>query len=222
MNIMEIIKKNIIDLTSDDKEKMFDMYKLSYGNAGEPLWFKTYEELFARYPCFITYSGDFKVYAMFQFKQRYNKISLVCHDGTNEGKQLSIQLRYEMITQRGYILEASGAVSWLLRKRDTPIIKDKDAIEKALDLVPDNSNDYILLNDTFDIDNKLTQHYTRVFTTPNGQVYRSPETLFGSSDCEFNESDDKCTRTCKELIGGGNSYEYLYLKYKKKYSLLKQ
>ena len=53
------------------------MYAKTYTDAGQNLWFTTTDELFDKYPCFITFTGDNKhlvVYAMFQKKKFVNNV----------------------------------------------------------------------------------------------------------------------------------------------------
>jgi hypothetical protein len=203
INIMSnITKKPINELNEDEKENLFMMYKNSYGNAGQPLWFKDKNELFSRYPCIVTLNNDYStIYALFQFKTKFNKISLVCHNGTDDGKRKSVELRYMLISQPGWILEASGASSWMLRKKNAPYFKDKDAIETALDII-DNPNDKIIINDSFDYNNKESHHYIRVYRDINNdKEYRSEETLFGTASCNYKTND--CARTCEEEVKVG-------------------
>lgn len=88
---MSIIQRKISELTEDDKDIMFKMYVLSYTQGGQPLWFENKKQLFDRYPCFLTFDDKYLiVYALFQFKKNFNKNSLVCHDGSEEGKELSV------------------------------------------------------------------------------------------------------------------------------------
>jgi hypothetical protein len=108
------------------------------------------------------------------------------------------------LNQSGYILEASGAVSWVLRnKKHTPIINDIKQINNLLDITPENENDKIVINDEFKMNSKETQMYTRIYTSPEGKVYETTDTLFGTIGCYFEENANKCSRTCK--FEGGQS-----------------
>ena len=176
---------------------MFKMYAASYTGGGQELWFKTPEELFKRYPCFITFNQDnnhLTVYAMFQIKNSVNKISLVCHNSTDNGKQDSINLRLYLVKQPGWILEAADKVSWLLRKNNAPIIQD-DMIADLLEIDKNNENDKIIINKNFDKGDKTSYQYTRCFHDINtGKVYESKETLFGTAKCNYINKD--CDRIC--------------------------
>lgn len=46
MEAPKLIKQNSNSLTDNDKIIMFEMYKNSYRDAGEKLWFETYQQLF--------------------------------------------------------------------------------------------------------------------------------------------------------------------------------
>jgi len=199
---MNIVQKNSSELSEDEREKMFSMYVLSYKMGGQPLWFEDKEKLFSRYHCFVTFDDNYlTVYAMFQFKKKFNKISLVCHDGSEEGKRLSVELRYSLVSHGGWILEASDKVSWLLRKRRAPIIMDYESIVDALDIV-DNPNDTIEMNPDFDVNDKETYQYIRIYNdVDNGKIYRSEETLFGTEPCNYDSLN--CNRRCNKTGGKG-------------------
>jgi hypothetical protein len=204
---MAIVRRNISELTDQEKNKMFEMYVKSYTMGRQELWFKTPEELFgehSRYKCFITFDDEYlTVYAMYQFKSKYNKISLVCHNGSDEGKQKSIELRHALITQPGWILEAADKVSWILRKRGSPVITEYDKIVDALDIDVNKPNDRIVMNPNFDYSSKITHSYTRIFIDKNGKEYHSNETLFGVEPCDYRYSsdDDICGRMCTKKAG---------------------
>jgi hypothetical protein len=131
---------------------------------------------------------------MFQIKKSVNKISLVCHNSTDIGKIYSINLRHQLVKQPGWILEAADKVSWLLRKRNTPII-DNTSINDILEIEPTNDNDKIIINKDFDKDDRNSFQYTRVFKDIKlGTEYVSKETLFGTKKCRYNV--ETCERSC--------------------------
>ena len=196
----QLIKKKVSDLSDTEKNLMFEMYVKSYTGGGQELWFKTYQDLFKKYPCFITFMDDdnnhlhLKVYAMFQMKNSVNKISLVCHDSTTEGKSDSINLRLQLVQQPGWILEAADKVSWMLRKLDAPII-DEGSITKMLEIDDNNVNDRIVINTGFDIKESRSYQYTRYYTDiSSGKTHESKETLFGTTNCKYN--NNTCERIC--------------------------
>ena len=201
-NTQNLIQTYATNLDPDDKTQMFKMYTESYGNAGEELWFKTEEELFNRYPCVISFEGSYlTAYAMFQLRSNYNKISLICHNGTEEGKKQIIDIVHKLINEPGWIIEAAGSVSWLLRKKKAPIIEQQSDIAIALDVAEKD----IEMNNTFDYETKMTYQYTRSYTdntkTPP-QTFLSQETLFGTlSSCKY-DNIDKCDRTCNTQSAG--------------------
>jgi hypothetical protein len=127
---------------------------------------------------------------MYQFRSKFNKISLVCHNGSDEGKELSIKLRLALVNTPGWILEAADKVSWLLRKKDANIIEDYVSIVDALDIV-DNPNNTIEMNPDFIKTNKSSYQYLRIYNdTKNNKIYSSKETLFGTSPY-YNDQKEK-------------------------------
>lgn len=134
---------------------------------------------------------------MFQYRSKFNKISLICNNGTTEGKTQIIDLILFLINQPGWIIEAAGAVSWTLRKKDAPTIMDKNEIMNALDITVDNVNDIIEVNKNYNKNDKNSQAYTRIYhDTKNNKTYESNETLFGKLPCEF-KNTNTCDRECK-------------------------
>jgi hypothetical protein len=195
-------------LTSEDKTALFEMYKQTYTSAGQELWFKSVNELFdyPRYKCIVTLgnpSNMRKAFIMFQFKRNYNKISLVCQDGTPDGKAMVMDILKLLLSSPGYCLEASGAVSWVLQKAKVPIINVKEKIEEALDITLGNKNDYIEMNPNFSpATDKSIQAYTRYYTDPLTQKeYVTTDTLFGTEGCVYQEGEN-CSRTCRTKGSG--------------------
>jgi hypothetical protein len=199
---MELTRIESTNLTEEEKQKMFDMYVLSYTLGGQDLWFKKKEELFERYPCVITFDNKYlTVYAMFQFRKNYNKISLICHNGSDEGKKLTIELLLKLVNMSGWILEAADKVSWLLRKNKAPIISNLDDINKALDIVG-SKIDVVNVNKDFNYDDKMSYLYTRSYhDLKSGKTYHSNETLFGTKGCLYD--DNGCQRKCLPSKLGG-------------------
>jgi len=200
--VLTIVK--IKDIEDKYHQELFDMYKNTYSNAGQDLWFKTKEELLNRYPCLICYNGEYtKLYVLYQFKKNFNKISLVCHNGSAEEKENSIKIRLELIRTPGWMLEASGATSWILRKNKAPRMDNEKDIQEALDIIPENKNDKIEINNAFDENDKNSYRYTRVYTdTKLNKEYRTNETLFGTKSCKYETTSDDCNRKCIEKLGG--------------------
>jgi hypothetical protein len=205
MNTSQINKFYTKNLSNDAREKMYAMYAKTYTDAGQSLWFKNADALFSRYPCFLTINNSQeKAYVMYQFKSKFNKISLVCHDSSPEGKNLVVELLVKLLSSPGYILEAASAVSWVLRKKGVPVMTNKNDIEKALNIVPENKSDVIVMNPDFSMNNKTQQSYKRIFTDSNGKQFTSEDTLFGLVPCKFNTNwctnnsceSKKCTRKC--------------------------
>lgn len=185
--------REICTLTPAEKETLFAMYVQTYRGANQPLWFHTAEDLFQpRYKWIATFSNApasaASAYVLLQARRPYGrKISVVAHDGTPLGKERMIALIILLLEgeegQSGpeteTVLEASGAVSWVLRKRRVPMILEKHLIEAALGISPNNPNDYIVMNPQFDVGNKYTQSYTRMYTDlVTKKQHVSEDTLF--------------------------------------------
>ena len=213
------LHKNIIllnDLTSIQKEHLYNMYVKTYLNAnGGELWYKSKEELFIpSYVCGIILNNNsldeselmnIKAYCIFQKKKYVNKISLTCHDGTPDGKNEAIQLRVKYINMQNWIIEASGATAWILRKFKSPCITDIDIIKKLLEI--DDINEKIVININFTIDdfnniddinnppNKNLFYYYHIYIKDEKEIYKNEETLFGISGCD-NFDNNSCERKC--------------------------
>ena len=193
------------DLSDEDFEKIYHLYVLTYTGAGEPLWFKSAQELRNyRYPCVITfYSGNNEILAflMFQMLSMANKISLFGHNGTNEGKTLVLDKLASLLVTPGYVIESSGAVSWILRSRYRlmPIL-DLNVIEEVLEVK--KRGDIINLIPNYDVNNKRDHVYVKY---SGGYVMR--ESLFGlpclGEDLEW--SKQGCGRICM----GGSEADFI-------------
>ncbi len=192
-------------------QKLFDMYVLSYSGAGQELWFKSPTDLL-RYNCGIILSctgnldspdSHINAYLLYQFRTWANKLSLGCHDGTPAGKEKAMKLRYEYLMKPGFILEAKDAVSWLLRSRyNCPYFTDIKTIMKALN-IKENGDERIRLNENFVSTDKTQQFYFHEYLKDGFVEYSNPETLFGTSLCEF--KGDDCNREC---INNGSNTKY--------------
>lgn len=191
------------EILDKDKKAMFDMYVNSYTNAGQTLWFKSSTDMF-KYPCgYLTHctkneynNSDIQCFIMYQSRRFCNKISLLCHNNTDEGKTNVIGLCLSLLGQPGWVLEASGAVSWLLRKKHAPIITNPTLIDQILTI--DHSKERIVMNDDFDYNNKLSSQYTHQYLVEGIVKFSNQETLFGTSGCEYDTQH--CNRTCKKHI----------------------
>lgn len=197
-------------LLPEHKEYLYNMYVSTYGQAGNILWFKSVDELFnPAYTCGIIIDDELsdilniKAYSIFQKKRYVNKLSITCHDGTKCGKKLAVKLRIKYANMPNWIIEASGATAWLLRKNNTPYISDIATIKKLLDI--DGIKEDIELNPDFNIDdfknidnppiNKSLFHYYHIYIKENGSEIRNKETLFGISGCD-NFNNNSCNREC--------------------------
>jgi len=195
--LLPIKKFNSKDLSDENKEKMFKMYVSSYTMGGQPLWFENKEKLFNSYPCFVSFGDNYTlVYAMFQFRKTINKISLVCHDGSDNGKNLSIQLRVVLLKIKGWALEAKDKVSWILRSRYKTPIMDNNKVAEILEISKENIN----INESFDYNNRESYQYTKTYIYINNEgkeiKNEEKETLFGTEICDYGDSKE-CNRACK-------------------------
>jgi hypothetical protein len=169
------------------------MYEETYREVG--LWFKTAEELFKHYKCRVVCDDDISYVILFQLRKNNNKISLICHDGKRTSKDSLITTLISLLNKPGWVLEASGAVSWILRKNECPIIKDINIIKNA---VLGKEIEEITINEKFDITDPKSQYYTHTYFKDKGgePKYKNDETLFGISLCNYKDTEDNCTRTC--------------------------
>ena len=162
-----------------------------------------------------------KAYILYQYRSTVNKISLVCHDGTQEGKDMLIHLLTNMLRKPGYVIEASNAMSWVLRKHNIPYFTDIDMIKHILDIGSSQSEN-IIINHNFDPSDKRKQYYIHQYIDNGIVTFANSDTLFGSSPCVF--IGYLCDRKCQEpkqqepkQQGGTTYYKQKYLKYKTKY-----
>ena len=214
----EVIVIRTSNLTSREKNKIFEMYNRTYRNAGYSQRFNTPAELFKKYPCIYAVKRYYtRAFVLVQHRTYYNKISAVCHNNTPLGKELMWHIIKTLLNQPGALIEASGTVSWLIRKKKlAPMITDPDIIRWALDL----PNTLFEFTTNYDINNKHNQYYTRttVIENENGDIIEydvKTETLFGTPlGCIF-EGDD-CTRVCTTHIQLSNAGRRKSNKHKRK------
>ena len=184
------------DLPDEDFEKIYDLYVRTYTAAKEDLWFKSAQQLRDyRYPCVIAFyvkDNDILAFLMFQMLSVANKISLFGHDGSNEGKTLVLDKLASLLVTPGYVIESSGAVSWILRSRYRlmPIL-DLLVIEEVLEIK--KRGDVINLIPNYDVNNKGAYVYIKY-----SGGYEMRESLFGlpclGEDLEW--SEEGCGRLC--------------------------
>lgn len=204
MNFCKLLKSD--EIGDETKESMFEMYKKTYSTAKQDLWFKSTSDLF-RYPCGYAIScfqneNDgleyIRCYIMFQLRKSANKISLLCHDSTQEGKDEVMLLINNLLHINGWILEASGATSWVLRSPTkqlrTPYFVSQNLIETLLDIDPQNEK--IIINENFNYEDKNSYYYTHQYYKDGKVMFENHETLFGVGGCNY--SSQKCDRKCKK------------------------
>lgn len=183
----EIVQTTTI--TNDDLKHLYNMYITTYKSSKQDIWFKSSDDL-KRYDCMayiLREQGIITSAIMYQPRDYGNKISLLLHDNTSDGKKHLMDGVAKLLTKKGWYLEAAGAVSWVLRSRyTTPIVKDKKMIEKCV--IRNKKTEKIVLNDNFNKDDKDSYFYKHIYDE-SGQTYINNETLFGIP-CE-----EKCERT---------------------------
>lgn len=206
---MDISTSKNTDLDSETRAEMFHMYARSYAEAGEELWFKTADEMF-RCSCssILVEKGSIVSFALFQQRPLSNKICLVAHDSTPEGKKYALQLRNDLCRIQGWFLEASGAPAWILRsKLHTPYVQNVSEIKNILS-IPETED--IVLNEAFEPDVSLVttpegkqngHYFHRYYSSADRSimVHSNHETLFGTALCNT-WSDNSCQRECANLL----------------------
>jgi len=189
---------NSAELSEEIMEKLFLMYSKSYGVTS---WFKKPVDL-QKYACGVIFNTDdissVNAFLMFQVRKFGNKLSLGCHDGSDDGKKKSIRLRIEMLQKPGWYAETSGKVSWILRKHiPTKMIRDIHTIKTLLDLP---ENEAIKINDTFKFDDMESNYYVHEFYEDGNLVYKNDETMFGTICFNGIHHETGCHRSCTDNV----------------------
>lgn len=190
-----IVEINQKKLTPREKQVIFDMYVRTYTKAGFRSRFRNSDHLFDKYPCMYAMHRYYtRAYVFVQHKQYYNKIVAICHNDKPLGRAILFHIIGTLLRRPGTIMEASGKVSWILRKNNlAPMITDPNIIRIAIGLT---SDDTLIINPNYDINNMYNQYYTRIlYPLKKG----AEETLFGTPvGCIFDTND--CTRQCVQQI----------------------
>jgi len=199
MSVSRNIYKNDSSFVKKHRQMMFEMYKNTYSAAGQKLWFTSPSNMF-QYPCNVitttNENDDIIAFLMYQRRRYVNKISLGVHNGTSNGKEEAINLRIQTLKNRGWILEASGASSWIMRKKQVPIITSKSLIEKLLEI--DHCKERIIMNPDFNREDKKSYQYKHQFIKDGKVEFENEETMFGVGGCIFD--DDTCERKCEKTF----------------------
>ena len=187
------------DIGENVKKKLYKMYIDTYKRNGLEIWFKTKEFMFI-YPCNIiinTHKNEIKGFIMFQKREKINKISLIAHDNTHYGKNIIINTILNALNN-GYVIEASGKLSWVLRKMNAPYIKNKNIIENILDIHKNKNNQQeIKINKLFNYNDRFSHHYKHIYIINKKIDHINDVTLFGREyNCKW--TSDKCDRKCKQ------------------------
>lgn len=105
-------------VSADMKRAIYDMYVKTYSQARQPIWFQDADTLMAVYDGFLLQIEDSMImmgFAYYQYKT-CKKLTINFHRGTDEDKVRLMDLKATLLVTPGYILEASGAVSHILKK----------------------------------------------------------------------------------------------------------
>lgn len=165
------------NLSHHQFDEIFKLYYKTYVQAGETLWFQTSEQLY-------NYSSKDKAYLFIENGEIISgmllrklplaeKIYLIFHNGSQRSKKILLDELARMIVSEGYIIEASGALSWVLRSRYKIMPQlDLEYIMKALDI--EAKGEMIDLNLNYNIYEKDNFSYIRY-----SGGYMMKETLFG-------------------------------------------
>ena len=180
----------------DEQNAIYQLYYDTYKSENK-IWYNNYKELIDNYDGIINYGDNTHIYLIFSLNQFHNKISIIAHDGTKSNISLLFDLIYYLIMNEGYIIEASKAVSWLLKKRGTPLLITVSDIEYALtqtekQKTKHNSNviDLIVLNPSIDFKRiyeiQYAYSYSHYYITESG-TYENKKDLFGHSWCIYDD-----------------------------------
>ena len=185
---------NEVELSS-----LYKMYSETYTAAGEELWFKSSQDML-RYPCTIiaNVNGNGKLisFIMYQLWSKVNKISLFGHDGTPEGKKNVMDRIAQQLVTPGFVLEAAGAVSWVLRSRyNLAPTTDRNKIKRIFNIEDDS---LLEVTPNYNMNDRAAFVYTRLSKDlTSGQIYIMKESLFGiSCDKDMRWDGEDCSRLC--------------------------
>ena len=184
--------------------KLYNMYVETYSKAGQTIWFTDPSQL-RKYNCSFILNTDssntINGFIMYQLYTYGNKISLFGYS-TDDAKTHVLAKIATLLQSPGWMLEASGAVSWVLRsKYHLKPITSNDMIERLLDIHLINSNAYIeeqiiIMNPNYQYNDRNSQVYEHVFLNrlTNEILFSNQESLFAHECITWSESS--CGRTC--------------------------
>jgi hypothetical protein len=160
-------------------KKMFDLYVNTYKMAKQEVWFTNSQSLLRyTHTYFLDKYNPTLGFIMFRKLKGYiNKIGLIAHNGTKFAKTKLVELINMLAHQRGWIIETSGALSWILKKLHSPMITDTNKIRM---LVCSKPNQDIYLNSAFDTKDKNQQFYVKTYRRNDGTIIEDSKTLFGT------------------------------------------
>ena len=173
-------------LSKEQLDRMVEMYNSTYSYLGkENMWWKTPDQVRTGLLYYehtiqlcLKAGSESAPNCCFLYNERpmANKISVVLHDGTKEGKKFMMKQLTELLISPGWMMEASDALSWCLRTKQRLIpITDLDLATKMLNL--DGKTEKLVPNLKYDPTDKGSQMYTHHYLVDG---FANPETLFGT------------------------------------------
>lgn len=169
---------NSVFLTTlpNNLNNLYKKYINTYKNTNNGVWNAvTPEFLIQHYPFIIFERGKnqkIKYALMLQKKRAGFKVSVAIQNGTETGKKAMLNTLKSYLKRPGFFIEASGKLSWVLRKNETiPIIMNKNIISTTLNVQPTA----IIMKNNYNKSKQQNQVYHRV----RGRFVK-PETLFGT------------------------------------------
>ncbi len=162
-------------LTPDKKINLFNMYLSTYKCVGQEVWFKDENKMFSCYTNGITSQINNNIcFILYRKFGMNNKLSVLIHDSTREGKDLLMNTLAYLVTKPGWIFECTGAPYHILKtKYNIDPIVDEDKIKSLLNCSEIKYE--IIMNKSED----KTYTYTRGFKEDD-TVYENRENLFGT------------------------------------------
>ncbi len=180
---------SLSEISIEEKEQIYDLYKSSYTNAGADVWFCNQDELCSNYEYVFWLKSKDKIVCGFLFRKfnLANKISIIFHNGEQVWKKLLMNMIATFLKSPGWMIECTGKVSHILKNKfSLQPITDISKIKLMLDVSTKN----------YEIEMIREEGYTYVRTVKdsNGRVFHNKENLFGCVN-NFNRH--------LLLIGGG-------------------
>lgn len=163
------------EIAIEEKEEVYNLYKSSYTDAGQKLWYHNYEELCSNYEYIFRLKNEDKIVCGFLFR-KFNlvkKISIIFHNGEKLWKRMLMHMLVKFLKSSGWIMECTGKVSCILiNKYLLQPITDISKIKLLLDVSIHN----------YEINMTDEEGYTYIRTVKdsNNRTFHNKENLFGT------------------------------------------